>query len=151
MNNNQILKQLNNFRKVSYSPYRWWRSYEPIAKPLSKKRPLLEKVRNGDFDISPYLLQELFHINELNEMEEEYKHDPGLFMEKSSILRTRIKKLQMDFERDENEKLNKIKSLFSKQFSNFSEDEVFEEMSECSGGVEELYYIMKNKNDKNYG
>jgi hypothetical protein len=24
-------------------------------------------------------------------------------------------------------------------------------MSECSGGVEELYYIMKNKNDKNHG
>ena len=38
---------------MGYNKFQWWMSGQSRKKPLGKNAPLLEKIKNGDFDYSP--------------------------------------------------------------------------------------------------
>ena len=38
---------------MGYNKFQWWMNGQSRKKPLSKNVPLLDKIKNGDFDYSP--------------------------------------------------------------------------------------------------
>jgi len=38
---------------MGYNKFQWWMNGQSRKKPLSKNAPLLDKIKNGDFDYSP--------------------------------------------------------------------------------------------------
>ena len=42
---------------MAYSPFRWFTEGKYRTKPLKKSSPLLLRIRNGDFEYSPFFLE----------------------------------------------------------------------------------------------
>ena len=42
---------------MAYNPFRWFTEGKYRTKPLKKASPLLLRIRNGDFDYSPFFLE----------------------------------------------------------------------------------------------
>lgn len=142
----EIENKLQKFKKVSYNPYRWWRMYEHSFKPLGKRKPLIDKIKNGDFDIGPYLLQVNWCKHKLYKIYKKYSDDPGRATEESSILRARIKKLEEDYHKDEKQKLNDLIYYCNKEFQFLTEKIIKEEMIKYSGNTINFYYYLKELN-----
>ena len=47
-------KELSKLTPLKYNKFFWWRNYTNPNKPLSKHSSLVEKIHNGDYDISHY-------------------------------------------------------------------------------------------------
>ena len=41
---------------MGYNPFRWYTSGKYRKKPLKSNAPLLLKIQNGDFELSPFYL-----------------------------------------------------------------------------------------------
>ena len=80
----------------------------------------------------------------MNDIAEECGDDIGKFVEKTSLLRSRRKRLLEDFEKDENGKLEMLIKAFTVHFR-CNEEQVYEEISKCSGSLMDLYYIIEEK------
>ena len=138
-----VLKKLSNFQPLNYNQFRWWRRWDSKNKPLHKLKPLLDKIRNGDFDYSHYYWQAQFCEIELNEKYLQL-NDDGRWMEETQVDRARRKRLYEDFEKDEQDKLNELYNEFPKYFR-VSKDQVKEEMAKFSGSLIDFYYHMDDK------
>jgi predicted phosphoadenosine phosphosulfate sulfurtransferase len=64
-----------------------------------------------------------------------------MFGEKSSLMRTRRKRLLDDFEKEENDKLKRIFKEFEKNFA-ATKEQIEEEMLRFVGNLGEFYYYM---------
>ena len=42
---------------MAYNPFRWYTQGDHRTKPLKKNSPLLLRIRNGDFEYSPFFLE----------------------------------------------------------------------------------------------
>ena len=112
-----IQKRLDeNYQKLNYNQFRWWRWYESRNKSLPYKSSFRDKILNGDFDISPYMLQAQLCEHMLNELLEECDSDYQMYLEKGKLLIARRKRLLEDYEKDEFNKLEEIYSQFQKNF-----------------------------------
>ena len=78
----QVDKQLSQYQKINYNQFRWWRSYQPKNKPLDNRKPLRERIFNGDFDYSCYKAQQYQVEYQLNDILEECGMDYGKYLEK---------------------------------------------------------------------
>jgi len=139
----QLKRKLSKLKPLSYNRFWWWRGWKDPNKPLGKKQPLIDKIKNGDFDYSHYIYQAQLIEHEINKIYEEYYPNIFKINEKIGILRTRRNKLMIDFEKDEKDKLSKLIQGFSKNF-NINIEQVEKEMLEFSGNIEKFYYIMCN-------
>ena len=125
-----IKEQISKLKPLKYNQFFWWRKWDCANKPLYKDEPLIDKIKNGDFDFSHYFWQ-LQHCElELNEI---YKNDDN-----PVILRERRKRLQTDFAKDEQNRLDAVKKAFLGEFI-LSEEEYDEEVNNCLGTLEDLY------------
>ena len=70
--------------------------------------------------------------------------DYGKYLEKTSVIRARRKRLIEDFEKDEAERLRSLTVEFTKYFK-CDREQVEKEMLECSGTLIDLYYIIEEK------
>jgi len=52
-----IEKKLSKLQKLNYNQFFWWRRWTRKGKPLHKYSPLADKIKNGDYDDSPYRWQ----------------------------------------------------------------------------------------------
>ena len=107
--------------------------YDNPNKPLCNRSLFRDRILNGDFDYSHYKYQADWCEHEMNDIAQDCGDDIGKFVEKTSLLRSRRKRLLEDFEKDENGKLEKeikilmsisgvIKNKFMKKFSNVVEN-----------------------------
>jgi hypothetical protein len=140
----QVEKQLSQYQKINYNQFRWWRMYQPKNKPLDNRKPLRERIFNGDFDFSCYKAQIYWCEHQLNDTLEECGGDYQKYLEKSSVMLARRKRLIEDFEKDEAERLSSLSTEFTKYFR-CNKDQVEEEMLNCSGSLIDLYYIIEEK------
>ena len=140
----QVDKQLSQYQKLNYNQFRWWRFYGPKNKPLDNRKPLRERILNGDFDYSCYKAQQYFVEHQLNDILEECGVDYQMYLEKTSVIRARRKRLIEDFEKDEAERLRSLTVEFTKYFK-CNREQVEEEMLNCSGSLIDLYYIIEEK------
>ena len=140
----QLDKKFSKLRKLNYNAFRWWRMYDNPNKPLDNKSLLRDRILNGDFDYSHYKYQSDWCEHEMNDIAIECGDDVGKFVEKTSLLRSRRKRLLEDFEKDENGKLETLIKAFTIHFR-CNEEQVYEEISKCSGSLMDLYYIIEDK------
>ena len=136
-----IEKELSKLRKLKYNQFRWWRMYDNPVLPLPNKAPLIDKILNGDFDYPHYKLQAELVEHELNELAQKCGGNNEMFGEKSSLMRTRRKRLLDDFEKEENDKLKRIYKEFEKNFT-ATKEQIEEEMLRFVGNLGEFYYYM---------
>ena len=145
-----IQKRLDeNYQKLNYNQFRWWRWYESRNKSLPYKSSFRDKILNGDYDSSPYLLQSQLCEHMLNELLEECGIDYQKYLEKGKLLIARRKRLLEDYEKDEFNKIEEIYSQFQKNFD-ITREQVEEEAIECRDGLIDLYYIIENKYRKKH-
>ena len=104
-------------------PFYWWRRYR-THKTLPSNYPLRDKIKNGDFDYSPFFQQAEWELHWMKDEQEEFienyqGRDPELdhlYMDIELRARKRYNKLIEDAYKDENEKLEKIIIGFCKNF-----------------------------------
>ena len=140
----QVEKELLNYQKLNYNQFRWWRLYQPKNKPLDKRKPLRDRILNGDFDYSCYRAQQYLVEYQLNDLLKECKYDYQMYLEKGAVSLARRKRLIEDFEKDESERLNSLITEFTKYFK-CNKKQVEEEMINCTGSLIDLYYIIEEK------
>ena len=140
----QVEKELSQYQKINYNQFRWWRMYQPKNKPLDSRKSLRDRIFNGDFDYSCYKAQQYLVEYQLNDILKECDNDYGKYLEKTSVIRARRKRLMEDFEKDETERLRSLTVEFTKYFK-CDREQVEKEMLECSGSLIDLYYIIEEK------
>lgn len=140
----EVEHHLSKLRKLNYNQFRWWRMYEPVNKPLCARKPLNQRILNGDFDYSHYAYQAMLCEYQLNELWEEHYPDIVKYNENCSVLRARRKRLWQDFEKDENQRLEDLIKGFTNNFK-CNRETVLQEMEEYSGNLIDLYYLIEDK------
>lgn len=142
----QLEVEFSKLRKLKYNQFRWWRMYDNPNPPKPKQSSLIEKIKNGDFDYSHYRFQAMWCEYEMNRI---YKkigpEDMGRFVEETSLLRTRRKRLLEDFYKEEDNKLEELAIEFSRTFK-LPKEKVKTYMESFGGTIEELYFHLS----KNY-
>lgn len=141
----QLQTHFDKLQKLNYNAFRWWRMYESKNKPLDNRKPLRERIMNGDFEFSHYYLQALWVEHDINDLQIECKDDSGVFVERGAVMRARRKRLYEDYERDEKEKLRELKKCLHQSFK-ISKEELINVMEEFGGTTLELYFHL----DDNY-
>lgn len=144
LSRDQLQHKFSKLQKLNYNPFRWWRMYGSPQKPLHPLSPLKEKILNGDYDYSHYGFQAMWCEHDINDIYNECYPDIGKFNEKTSMLRSRRKRLLDDFHKEETQMLESLAVDFSKNFS-CSKKTALKEMEECVGSLIDLYYIMEDK------
>ena len=141
MSRDYIESKLARLNKKTYNRYYWWRRYQ-TRDPLSDKTPLYEKIAHGDYDASDYLfmMEHEFYLMEdkLSMLVyQDEKHDVrGLFME-------RIRRLNEDYKKDEQELMKKLYRDFRKTF-NIQQQDLIAIMQDFEGSLLELYSHIKS-------
>tara|TARA_R110001592_G_scaffold6460_5_gene34718 strand:- start:700 stop:1215 length:516 start_codon:yes stop_codon:yes gene_type:complete len=144
LSRSRLKKEFSKLQKLNYNQFRWWRMYDTKLKPLDNRKPLRDRIFNGDYDFSHYWYQAAWVEHELNDLEIECKGDSGLFIEKGAVLRARRKRLLEDFEKDEFDKLSSLYNEFPKYFR-INREQVKEEMVNFSGSLIDFYYHIDDK------
>ena len=141
----EVEKQLSTYQKINYNQFRWWRMYQPKNKPLDSRKPLRDRILNGDFDYTCYRAQQYLVEYQLNDILEECGIDYQKYLEKTSVIRARRKRLIADFEKDEAERLENLKNEFTKYFR-INRKEVEEEMVNFTGdSLIDFYFYIDEK------
>lgn len=137
-----IKEKITTFQKSNYVKFYWWRRFKPRT-TLHKNVPLLDRIKNGDFDYSDYRVQALYEIKLSEEKANTYASYE--YTERDDVLkmgRLRHNRLMEDFMKDEFHLLQNIKTEFCKHFW-ISEEEFYHYMDMCDKGLLELYDIIK--------
>ena len=66
-NEDLIHKEISKLRPLNYNRFMWWRRFTQPKRPLDKKAPLLNKIKNGDLEFSHFYWQALYTEIEMNE------------------------------------------------------------------------------------
>jgi len=85
----------------------------------------------------------------INDIELECLPDLQKFIENSSMLKRRRKRLWEDYEKDEFSRLDSLYTHFTKNF-HIEKEQVIEECLKCSGEIIDLYYIIEDKYIKQF-
>ena len=85
---------------MSYNPFRWYTSGKYRKKPLKSSAPLLLKIRNGDFEISPFTF-------EAKDAREDYKRMYNVYVSSSHIKN----EMDLKYEAHQYAKMKNVKAL----------------------------------------
>lgn len=108
--------KLKGLRKLNYNPFTWWRMYESINKPLSLRASLGDRIKNGDYDYPHWKYQAELCEHDLNDMWAKMAPDYGKWVEESSLMRARRKRLLEDHEKEEKKKLDDLIREFTRYY-----------------------------------
>ena len=143
-----VKNEINKLQKLNYNRFFWWRSFSIKQKPLHKYAPLIDKIKNGDYDPSPYRWMAQHAILEAYPKINPEKDD---HVKQSEILAmdiARYRRLMVDFEKDETERLKALYYDFKLSFR-LDEETVQDEMFNFDGTLEEFYHYIRKKYREN--
>ena len=133
-----------NYFKMPYNRFMWWKSYTPKNKPLPNTASFEAKVKNGDFDLSPYKFEAELVEHRLRKKWFEYK-DTAEFLEVAAMDIARRKRLLEDHEKDENKKLADFYKAASRAFQ-IEYDQIDAIIDSFDGDtIVEFYNFLKKK------
>ena len=136
-NEDLVLQEISKLRPLNYNRFMWWRRFDQKKRPLDKKAPLLDRIKNGDLEFSHYYWQALYTEIEMNEKRNQCIDDQH-WIEQTRVDKQRRRRLYDDFEKDEAEKLATLRKEFSKEFRMTKED-YDNEILEFGGTLLQLY------------
>jgi len=132
-----IEKQLDKLQKLNYNRFFWWRRWNRKTQSLHKYCPLIDKIKNGDYDESPYLFQ-IYYCDW--EIEQKHTQFPDIreWAEATTMDRNRRRRLREDHEKYEKENLTQLRKDFLNTFRMTRED-YENDVVEVGGTLEEFY------------
>lgn len=140
--NKTINKEISKLQPLKYNQFYWWRKFKDKS-PLSSKEAIHARIDNGDFDFSSYYWQAQYA---LIEMEEKTGHisDPSNRHDAQTIYRERYRRLMIDFEKDEPQRLTEYKKAITNLFE-IEDKDLEEKMENFEGTLKELYILIKTE------
>ncbi len=136
--------KLKGLRKLNYNPFTWWRMYESTNKPLSSRAHISDKIKNGDYDYPHWKYQAELCEHDLNDMWKKMAPDYAKWVEESSLMRARRKRLMEDHEKEENRKLEEIVREITKYYR-VTKEEVIDKMLDWEGDLYGFYQFMDDR------
>ena len=130
-------------------PFYWWRRFR-THKNLPYKASLIDKIRNGDFECSPFFEQAKWELHWMKEEQEEfisnykgddYKRD-NLYEDIERRARKRYNKLYEDGMKDEADRMDRLTSNLSKYYK-LKKEKVKDFINEFEGTTIELFESLK--------
>lgn len=145
---------------MAYNPYRWWSKGVGRKKKLPSRAPLLSKIRNGDFDYSPYFYEAKLAqedadriYNKVYEERKRFSDDiPSIeadAREASKMRRIARNKLMESAVEEEFKLLMQLKEELYKEFGKDLWDKS-QERQRGKGTAEDLYFWYKKQVGQNY-
>ena len=133
-------------------PFYWWRRFR-THRCLPYKAPLIDKIKNGDFEYSPFFEQAKWELHWMKEEQEEfisnYKGDDylrdNLYEDIERRARKRYNKLYEDGMKDEADRMDRLVNNFSKHFR-VQRSKMHDIVYSFDGTILELYRHMQNDN-----
>ena len=132
-----IEKKLSKLQKLNYNQFFWWRRWTRKGKPLHKYSPLADKIKNGDYDDSPYRWQIYYCDWEIDQKTKKF-FDRREWAEETTIDRNRRRRLIDDHEKYERKNLEQLQKDFLQTFR-MTRDDYERDVIEVGGTLEEFY------------
>lgn len=133
LSRNQLLStKLKGLVKLKYNKFFWWRMYEAKNLPLGVKADLRDRINNGDFDYPHWRWQAEVCEHDLNDMWEGLYPDYMRWVEESSMMRSRRKRLIEDHYKEEDKRLELLMKSITKRYA-LVESQVEDMMMEWDG------------------
>ena len=138
---------------MGYNPFRWYTSGKYRKKPLKSNAPLLLKIRNGDFEYSPFFheakdnheLYKKMYNDYINESfikdEHSLKHEAH---QHAKMKRIKAHKLEEKGMEEENTRLFQLKKELEAEFGKCLWDKA-NERQRGKGTTEDLYWWYKKQ------
>ena len=137
---------------MGYNPFRWYTKGRR-KKPLKKSAPLLLKIRNGDFEYSPYFdevkvvraegkkiyddYMKTTHISDILDRREEA-------LKRSKMKRVKALKLMEEGDKEEKKRLRELRLELEKEFEKDLWDKSLQRQR-GKGTTEDLYWWYKKQ------
>ena len=139
---------------MGYNPFRWYTSGKYRKRPLPQSSPLLLKIRNGDFESSPFFKEAEDARKDYQRMYDEFvqtsqitdefdlKHEAHQYAKMKNV-----KALKLDEKAHEEEavRLNQLKKELTLEFGQDLWEEAMEANIGGRGTTEDLYWWYKKK------
>jgi hypothetical protein len=144
---------------MAYNPFRWYTSDKYRKKPLKSSAPLLLKIKNGDFEYSPFFREAKDNHKLYDEMYAQYMETSGISnindrkMEAhqyAKMKRVKAYKLEEKGNEEENVRLIQLKKELEKEFGRDLWEEAMEAKLGGKGTTEDLYWWYKKKCNQSY-
>jgi hypothetical protein len=134
-----VAKEIKKLKPIPYNKFMWWRRFESKTKPLPKGATFLQRIKNNEFEFSHFYWQWKLTELEINELYTQYKGNIKMLLEKNKIDLERRKRLILDFEKDENDRLEALKNGFLREFF-MTEEDYYDHLEKFDGTTEDFYF-----------
>ena len=136
-------------------PFYWWRRFK-THEQLPNKASLLHKIKNKDFEYSPFFEQAKWELIWMKDEQAEFINDyqgrnpleDKLYNNIEIIYRKRYNKLFEDAIKDEENRLDRLVRGLSKSFK-MKKNDVNKILDEFGGTTEDLYFHIAKLNGYN--
>lgn len=138
---------------MGYNPFRWYTSGKYRKRPLKSNAPLLLKIQNGDFEISPFYKEAEDNHKLYDKMYNEYvqnthskdehsiKHEAHQY---AKMKRIKAHKLEEKALEEEHMRLNELKKRLKEEFGKCLWEKSLEKQR-GKGTTEDLYWWYKKQ------
>ena len=139
---------------MSYNPFRYITEGKYRKRPLKSKFPLLLKIRNGDFEYSPYFLEAKDNEKLYNDMFNQYMETSCISdindrkveaHQHAKMKRIKAQKLMEVGDKEENLRLIQLRKELTEEFGQDLWEEAMEVKLNGKGTTEDLYWWYKTK------
>ena len=135
-----VRDKISTFTPTKYNQFYWWRRFK-MRETLHPYKPLYDKIKNGDYDVSDYFYQTKYELELMEEdlakikSVEDQHEKRGLWME-------RYRRLNEDYAKDEANIMKSLRKDFQTTFR-VTDDELDAYMEQCEGDLMCLYSTVK--------
>ena len=139
---------------MSYNPFRYFTEGKYRKRPLKSSAPLLLKIKNGDFEYSPYFLEAKDNEKLYNDMLNQYMETSCISNindrkveahQYAKMKRIKAQKLMEVGDKEENLRLIQLRKELTLEFGQDLWEEGMEAKLSGRGTTEDLYWWYKKK------
>jgi hypothetical protein len=139
---------------MAYNPFRWYTNGNYRKKPLKSNAPLLLKIKNGDFDYSPFFLVAVDNQKLYDDMFNQYMETSSInnindrkveAHQYAKMKRIKAQKLMEKGVDEENIRLSQLRIELYKEFGEDLWEDAMESSLAGKGNAEDLYWWYKKK------
>lgn len=139
---------------MAYNPFRWYTSGKYRKRPLPQSSPLLLKIRNGDFESSPFFKEAEDARKEYQRIFDDYMQTDLISdiherraeaHQRAKMKNVRALKLDEKAHEEEEVRLNQLKKELTAEFGQDLWEEAMDSKIGGRGTTEDLYWWYKKK------
>ena len=139
---------------MGYNPFRYFTEGKYRKRPLKSSAPLLLKIKNGDFEYSPYFLEAKDNEKLYNDMFNQYMETSGISNmndrkveahQYAKMKRIKAQKLMEVGDKEEQLRLMQLRKELTNEFGQDLWEEAMDSKIGGRGTTEDLYWWYKKK------